>query len=166
MLFERFAAARVLVCSTRRSPPVHLVRIAAAGGFAYAYHGTVDDLLGLNDSRMAHADPIKTGPKDHASFDAGVFYQLAPDILQPTALPSGAAIDLHARERTDRDPQSFDNQIFKDIFDQDRFKSTYILALVRNPADPADMVYGYFRKAYLDDPTAQRGVEVVRKLPL
>jgi hypothetical protein len=142
------------------------IGVAAAGGNAYTYRGTVYDLVGLNESRMAHADTVKVGPKDHASFNVAVFYELAPDIMQPIAVPSGAVVDLQSRKIEDQDPQNFDNKIFKDIFHQDRFKSTYILALVRNPADPTDVVYGYFRKAYLNELTTKRGFEVVRSIAL
>jgi hypothetical protein len=142
------------------------IGIAAAGGTAYTYHGTVYDLVGLNESRMAHADAVKVGPQDHASFNAGIFYELAPDILQPLAIPSGDVVDLQARKIDNLDPGNFDNQIYKDIFHQDRFRSMYILALVRNPADPKEMVYGYFRKTYLDELTTKRGFEVIRSVAL
>lgn len=142
------------------------IGVAAAGGIAYTYRGITYDLLGLNDSRMAHADKIKSGPKDHASFNTGVFYELAPDILQPLTATSGTVVDLSARRAQDLDRGTFDNKIFKDIFHQDRFRSTYILAMVRNPTDPSEMAYGYFRKAYLEDLIAKRGFDVVSSVAL
>jgi hypothetical protein len=137
------------------------VGVSAAGGVAYTYQGTVYDLLGLNNSQMAHANRFKNGPKDHASFSKDVFYKLAPDILQPSVAPSGTPVDLPAHKALNEDLQNFDNQIFKDIFHDGQFRSMYVLALVRNPADPSEMVFGYFRKAYLADLRTKRGFELV-----
>lgn len=57
--------------------------LIAAGGSAYAYKGASIDLLGLNNTRMAHASKIKERdlPKNHASFNSNVFFELLPDIL-------------------------------------------------------------------------------------
>ncbi|MBE7176654.1 MAG: hypothetical protein INR69_09635 [Mucilaginibacter polytrichastri] len=57
--------------------------VIPAGGTAYAYHGKTIDLLGLNDTRIAHAP--KTGlrglPKGHETFNKTLFYALKPDIF-------------------------------------------------------------------------------------
>jgi hypothetical protein len=142
------------------------VGAAAAGGVAYTYQGSVYDLLGLNNRQMAHANASKIGPKDHASFSKDVFYELAPDIMQPSVVVSGTIVDLQARKICNRDLQNFDNQIFKDIFHDERFRSLYVLAMVSNPTDPAEMVFGYFRKAYLEDLKTKRGFELVSSTPL
>ena len=142
------------------------IGLAAAGGMAYTYTGTSDDLLGLNDIRIAHADKIKTGPKGHASFDLKLFDDISPDIFQPWVVPTSATLDLQTRKYQNLQPGDFDNEIFKGLFSEQQFRSTYILAAVRNPADPADVACGYFRKAYLDDLIKKRGLQLVHSVEL
>ena len=55
--------------------------LLAAGAFAYYYHGNSIDLLGLNNFKMAHADRIKIGPKNHAAFSKKIFYEQTPDLI-------------------------------------------------------------------------------------
>jgi hypothetical protein len=57
--------------------------VLVAGGTAYGYNGETIDLLGLNNTKMAHADRIKDKslPKNHASFNADVFFELSPDLF-------------------------------------------------------------------------------------
>ena len=125
------------------------IGFGSAGGIAYGYEGTVFDLMGLNNVRMAHADAIKTGPKGHQSFNKDVFYQLAPDMLMPRAAPAGFPVNLAAVQRYYTDPGSWDNQIFKGLFNDDRFRSTYTFALLTDMSQPGYVCYGYFSKAYL-----------------
>lgn len=142
------------------------IGISAAGGIAYTYQGAVYDLIGLNDTRMAHADKFKTGPKDHASFNAGVFYQLEPDILMPVPAAYGSVVNLQAQKLLNYDPQNFEYQIYKGIFLQEKFRSLYTLAVVRNPAYPNEIVYGYFSKVYLTDIATKHGFEVLDSVRL
>jgi arabinofuranosyltransferase len=148
------------------APSLPSIGVAAAGGASFTYRGPVLDLVGLNNSRMAHAEKIKIGPKDHQSFNARIFYDLAPDIVQPLTIPPATNVDLAARRIQDRQPETFDNEIFKDIFNEPRFRAEYILAEVRNPADPTEAVYGYFRKAYLDQLVQQRGFKLLSSAAL
>lgn len=57
------------------------IGIGPAGGIALAYDGYIYDLLGLNWVEMAHANPVKTGMRNHASFDEPTFWKHAPDVL-------------------------------------------------------------------------------------
>ncbi|MEO0821253.1 MAG: hypothetical protein AAF074_12600, partial [Pseudomonadota bacterium] len=57
------------------------IGVGPAGGIALAYDGTIHDLFGLNWVEMAHANPIKTGKRNHASFDKDVFWRHEPDLL-------------------------------------------------------------------------------------
>jgi arabinofuranosyltransferase len=134
--------------------------VAAAGGFAYGYQGTVYDLLGLNDVRMAHADRIKTGPWDHQSFNNGVFFQELPDILLPIALPAVTASSLESRAAYYSDPGSWDNVIFKDIFNDPRFKSTYTPAILADDRHPGILCFGYFKNTYLHSFASDKAIHV------
>jgi arabinofuranosyltransferase len=137
------------------------IGVAAAGGIALTYPGTVYDLMGLNDTRMAHADPVKSGPKGHESFNKQVFYALSPDILMPVAVTQGTNIQLAAIDVLYGSPASFDNQIYKNIFVDARFQSLYQLALVQNPQHPESIAYGYFRRAYLNQLVSQGALKLL-----
>ncbi|WP_298298932.1 hypothetical protein [Hydrotalea sp.] len=120
----------------------------SAGGIAYGYKGKVYDMMGLNNTQMAHADAIKEGPKGHESFNKKVFYQLAPDIIMPqTPAPSNLNLQNVNNYYTDRN--SWDNLIFKDIFNDAVFKEKYELAAVINLNYPEYCCVGYYRKDYL-----------------
>lgn len=58
-----------------------VIGVVPAGGVALGYDGPILDLLGLNWVEMAHANPVKTGVRNHASFDAETFWRHAPDLL-------------------------------------------------------------------------------------
>jgi len=55
--------------------------VTAAGGIALTYDGELLDLLGLNWAKMAHANPIKVGHRNHASFSKDVFWDTPPDMF-------------------------------------------------------------------------------------
>ena len=57
--------------------------VLSAGGTAFAYKGETIDLLGLNNTKMAHAKKVKDKSllKNHASFNPDVFFELSPDIF-------------------------------------------------------------------------------------
>ncbi|MEM8755760.1 MAG: hypothetical protein AAGF90_22615, partial [Pseudomonadota bacterium] len=61
--------------------PKPTLGVGAAGGIALAYDGPILDLLGLNWVAMAHANPVKTGMRNHASFDKDTFWEHAPDLI-------------------------------------------------------------------------------------
>ncbi len=61
--------------------PLPVMGVTAAGGIALTYDGELRDLLGLNWVEMAHANPIKDGFRNHASFDAATFWKFPPQIV-------------------------------------------------------------------------------------
>jgi len=61
--------------------PLPVVGVTAAGGIALSFNGTILDLMGLNWTKMAHADPTKVGIRSHASFDKDIFWQQTPDLI-------------------------------------------------------------------------------------
>lgn len=147
------------------APHLPVVGIGAAGGFAYAYDGPALDMLGLNDVRMAHADPIKVGVKDHASFNAGVFYSESPDILAPQCQSSDTPLNLARVEAYYLDPLSFDSQVYKGIFATQKFQSKYQLAAVRSAAHPEITCSGFFRKDYLRQIVDHEDFNLVDSIP-
>lgn len=88
-----------------------------AGGIALAYEGPILDLLGLNWTEMAHANPVKVGMRNHASFDKGVFWSHQPEVLTIFNRPCGedGGITLWASN----------DDAFDGLFSDARFRDAY-----------------------------------------
>ncbi|HVU56515.1 MAG TPA: hypothetical protein VHD83_15725 [Puia sp.] len=128
------------------------VGLIAAGGFAYAYKGYTIDLMGLNSVAMAHADPIKIGFRNHASFDINTFWKLSPDMVGPfyggviVTNPSGFALP---ENMDDFRTTQFTYGAYKHIYDVPRFIQTYLPALVRNSKNNF-YIFAYYRRDFLE----------------
>jgi len=81
-----------------------------AAGMAYKYKGNTFDLMGLNNTKMAHSGHRIHGFKNHDSFNKEVFFQERPDIIFD-GLPAMIVSDT--------------NTVFVDIYNDD-FKSKFI----------------------------------------
>jgi hypothetical protein len=57
------------------------IGVGPAGGVAIGYNGEILDLLGLNWTEMAHANPVKVGTRNLASFEPDVFWRHRPEIV-------------------------------------------------------------------------------------
>jgi hypothetical protein len=101
--------------------------VLTAGGTAYAYKGMTIDLLGLNNVRMAHAEPVKKEGlmKNHASFVPAVFYELAPDIVW---MGGG----FSEKEESVLNIHSFTARVFHDIHEEEKFNQQYAGYSIRN----------------------------------
>ena len=91
--------------------PRPVVGTGPAGGIALGYEGRLLDLLGLNWVEMAHANPIKEGMRNHASFDLPTFWKHAPDLVTTFNVPC------------ERPPKSLG---FDGLFLTDRFQAEYV----------------------------------------
>lgn len=61
--------------------PAPKIGVGPAGGIALGYRGEILDLLGLNWTVMAHANPLKVGMRNHASFHKPTFWTNSPDVV-------------------------------------------------------------------------------------
>ncbi|MEL6100354.1 MAG: hypothetical protein AAFV87_02900 [Pseudomonadota bacterium] len=61
--------------------PAPIIGVGPAGGIALGYDGEILDLLGLNWTVMAHANPLKVGMRNHASFHKPTFWTNSPDVV-------------------------------------------------------------------------------------
>src|SRR5690606_37312631 len=122
----------------------------ATGSIGYSYNGKTIDLLGLNNTTMAHANPIKQGYRNHASFDKGGFWKLAPDVLG-TFMGADIVRDTTLfvlPENTRRYRTSdFTYQCFKGIFDDPEFREAYEPALVQNRQFDY-FIFGYYKTSF------------------
>jgi len=98
--------------------------VIAAGGSAYTYNGYTNDLMGLNNTEMAHAEKNKgkNSIKSHASFNKKVFYKQKPDLVWLRG-------KFISRDSITPDYElklvSFFAKAFKDIHLDQQFKENY-----------------------------------------
>jgi arabinofuranosyltransferase len=103
------------------APTVGVIR---AGAIAGTYEGEVIDLMGLNNSAMAHAKGDRQGLKNHAAFNAEVFFSQQPELLLPMDLSQAdMASDL-------QETLAWDNAVLKGLLTDPRFTDRYKLATV------------------------------------
>jgi hypothetical protein len=128
------------------------VGLLAAGGFAYSYDGTTIDLMGLNSVAMAHAERVKHGFRNHASFDVNTFWKLMPDVVGTfyggEIVTDTTEFILPENLNYFRNGQ-FVYQAYKQIFDYPRFIETYLPALVRNRQKDF-YIFAYYNRPFLD----------------
>lgn len=125
-----------------------VIGFGSAGGIAYGYDGIVYDMMGLNNTRLAHADKVKSGPKGHQAFNKKVFYELAPSILMPMVEPSETNC-LAGYQTYYTNSGSWDNMIFKGLFNDPQFKLQYRMASVQSLNYPGYKCCGYFSNQFL-----------------
>lgn len=129
-------------------PPV--IGSVTAGGIKYKYEGTVYDLMGLNNTKFAHAEELKSGGiKDHQSFSKKVFYELNPDIMLPNVVPVSDANGLLQIRRNYLNIQSFDNYVLKGIVFEEAFNQKYVLAVVHSAYSPFRECTGFYNREFL-----------------
>jgi hypothetical protein len=78
-----------------RLPSVATITV---GGLKYGYPGEIIDLMGLNNTRMAHNGGMRIGYRSHAAFEKRTFYDLHPTMLVPHS--------RHSREEAWKRPSS------------------------------------------------------------
>lgn len=63
------------------APRFPSVGAIGTGALGLTYQGRVIDLVGLNNVEMAHAPGLRYGYKNHAAFNAQVFFKQKPDLI-------------------------------------------------------------------------------------
>ena len=124
------------------------IGVGPAGGIALAYDGQIYDLLGLNWTEMAHANPIKVGLRNHASFDKGTFWEHRPEVLATFNRPC-----------TGDGTQAFwgvNDDAFDGLFEDQRFREAYLPVLFR---EGSTCWPGFAVPGWLDAVPADAGVE-------
>jgi len=124
------------------------------GGMKYAYEGHVIDLMGLNNTRMAHNGGDRIGFRSHAAFEVRTFYELKPEILLPLVQDSDG---LATAER--RDP--FARKVLKGLLEEPEFRNRYQLAEVRKATSSGIAAFAaWYEHAFLARLTRE-GFQVV-----
>ena len=126
-------------------PPPKL-GVIAAGGIALSYEGAISDLMGLNWTVMAHANPVKEGYRNHASFDASTFYQHPPDLIALFTRDT-CQDDNWSEPRASSGPM-------KGIVMETQFQQMYQPVVLRDGA--TGCWNGYARRTWLDQTSEPR----------
>ena len=155
--------------STGQYPSVGVLGTGAVG---FSYKGKTIDLLGLNNTLMAHATTVKTGMRNHAAFDKTAFYQLRPDMMGTFYGGDVVVRDTSnfvmpenlVSFRTDNTNMVY--TCYKQIYDDSAFHVVYIPALIRNKKKDF-YLFNYFNRDYLQrlDTTKFELKKLSRKYP-
>jgi hypothetical protein len=116
--------------------------VIRAGAIAGVYEGQIVDLMGLNNETMAHAPGDRKGLKNHAAFNAAVFFRQRPEIVLPMVVSGELQPDL-TQERL-----KWDNGVLKGLLLDPRFTSHYRLVTISDGETTL--------LAYADEPTLTR----------
>jgi hypothetical protein len=110
------------------------VGVLSAGAFAYNYRGETIDILGLNNTRMAHAEKSNNmnKVKNHASFNKKVFYELQPDLFVMLQQAIFNTTDTIASKKISIDTTGIFSLVFKNIHLDADFKQQYRYCKIKN----------------------------------
>jgi len=121
------------------------IGVYIAGGIARTYRGPIYDLMGLNNAQIAHFPGDRKGIKNHAAFEATVFYELPVDLLLST-------------------PDSgFEAAIFKGLFTQPEFGRQWAFGIVRSKVNPDIEMAGFYKKTYIASLQGRGDIEFITK---
>ncbi len=124
------------------------VGVLAAGGVKFTYTGEVIDLLGLNNTQMAHNGGDRKGRKNHAAFESTTFYELRPILVEPIIVNrSDWAFDPE-----NSDTFLFNEDMLKEVYLEPEFLSLYSFAEISSPQfDDGMVIVGWVSSAYLSE---------------
>jgi arabinofuranosyltransferase len=140
-------------------PSLPSIGVIASGGIKHSYGGEIVDLLGLNNTVMAHNHGDRIGYKGHAAFEIGTFFELQPEIVWPIHVNGEWQYnesELKAR---------WENMLgFKGLFNDPRFLASYEYAKVYKVSQSeAEMaLVAWFKKDFLESMMTNRDFFVER----
>jgi hypothetical protein len=128
-------------------PELPSMGVVTSGGIKYSYAGEIVDLMGLNNTIMAHNHGDRTGIKNHAAFDIDTFYQLQPDIVWPVTVDESKWHYIESKVK-----ESWENREgLKGLFDGRHFLDLYTYAKVsrKTGSENGYALVAWFRKEFL-----------------
>jgi len=127
-------------------PKLPSIGVGASGGIKYSYPGEIIDLLGLNNTIMAHNNGQRDGYKNHAAFEVETFYQLEPDIVLPQVVEQTWKYDEAENKKL-----WTNNFIYRGLFDEPRFLELYSYARVdkKTQFQNGKALVAWFKKDFL-----------------
>jgi arabinofuranosyltransferase len=142
-------------------PRLPRVGVIAAGGIKLSYDGEIVDLMGLNNTVMAHNQGDRVGHRGHAAFEVGTFFKLQPEIVWPFLVNDEwqySEAELKGR---------WENTLgFKGLFNDPHFLERYQYAKVHKvvPSQNRIALVAWFRKDFLES-LAASGDFVLEQYP-
>ncbi len=132
-----------LFLAAKRLPSVGVV---TAGGIARTYAGQIVDLMGLNNSLIAHFRGDRKGFKSHAAFEIGAFFHVEPDILLASPPIPPATNNCYSVG-------------FKGLFDDPQFTGRWRYGILSQTKDAEYSQCAFVKSAFLEEMPADSGVE-------
>ncbi len=155
-------------------PEFPTVGVSAAGGFAYTYRGATIDLMGLNNTEMAHASDVKVGLKNHAAFYIPTFFSLQPAVFHGYTHGSKVVSAFYTEENDtmplDENAYDFEERfvfrLYKGLFYEARFQEEYLPVVISHPAVQNIVYQTYIHHSFADQ-LARHGYEtrILRRQP-
>lgn len=141
-------------------PRLPSLGVVTSGGIKYSYRGEVVDLMGLNNTIMAHNDGDRRGIKNHAAFDIPTFYLLQPDVIWPLTV---LAKDW---QYTDVEiKKSWENREgLKGLFDEPRFLEMYTYVKMTDKRGNDYVLVAWVKKDLLEELESNPDFHVERYL--
>lgn len=109
------------------------VGVIAAGGIGRFYKGVLYDLMGLNNSFIAHFSGERQGIKNHAAFQKAAFFALPIDLIPESP------------------DNSFAQKALKGLFSDTTFVREWSYGRLALSLDPKTHVEAFFRNRFLQD---------------
>ena len=131
--------------------------IIAAGGIKYSYPGDVVDLLGLNNSLIAHNNGDRIGVRDHAAFEKRSFFILNPSIVSPRLVSIRDWVFNRSSILN-----SFSNLVLKQLYEDAEFLETYEYATIEKSEKGNKALAGWFNKSLLNELDNDRMLNIRR----
>ena len=113
------------------------VGVITVGGFGRKYDGKTIDLMGLNNTIVAHTKGERKGWKNHAAFETAAFYQILPDVLLAHPPNSPSETNVYSIW-------------LKDIFKEPKFRSNYIYGVLEVATSRSDTLKAFFKKSFIN----------------
>ena len=108
------------------------IGVITAGAIAYTYEGKTFDLLGLNNTEIAHAiDERPTNIlKNHRAFNKRIFYKLKPELFIFRFIKAKELFQPYSKiKNVDTE---FGSKVIKHIYKDVEFNNNYTFALIEN----------------------------------
>lgn len=139
-------------------PRLPSLGVVTSGGIKYSYTGDVVDLMGLNNTIMAHNHGDRKGIKNHAAFDIPTFYLLEPEIVWPMTIGD----DNWQYSKTNIKDSWENREGLKGLFDQPHFLELYEYAKVSSGTETKYALVAWFKKDLLKQLSANSAFRVDR----
>ena len=155
---HRGKQANVLFEALQSRPSIGTITV---GGLKYAYEGDVVDLMGLNNTRIAHNGGSRVGLRSHAAFEKRTFYELRPTMVVPLVQFSEGVSSMDAKNSMSSAMTAI---ILKGLLDDPEFRRKYQVAEVKK-ATPGGVVAvaAWYDRIFLAELSRSGDFEILAK---